>query len=275
MDNTDYYYTNGFYIQFVTNKEKRNPVNNLFFSLKNSDVKLYAVTLIQDIYTPKNKFYIPAQLNGDRPFAAYILLGFVKAEFNSFNNIELISELKTGVLGPAAFGEETQNGIHSLLPTSAEVEGWENQINNSFMLNYFVEIKKFYHISKALIFSGFAETRLGLPFTNAGIGASVQIGLLNPLTKRYHFTDSDNFQIYFSFTCKGKIIGYNATLQGGLFTKSAYTLDKINRFIGYADIGGTIIYKSFNFEYIQHFNTPEFPDAFGHSWGSLLLSVKL
>ncbi len=272
---TDYYYTNGFSFELFAPWIKDNPVNSMLLSYSSKDVVLFGFTLLQDIYTPKAKFYIHDQLNGDRPFASYILFGAKKISYNKGARIKLYSELQVGVLGPAALGEEVQNGIHKLLPTSGEVNGWENQISNSLMINYSASIGKTLTITKWFEASGIFSSQLGLPFTNAGLGLHVRVGMFNSFPAGFEFLSKREWEVFFTLSAEEKIIGYNATLQGGLFSKSVYTLQQINRFVGYASLGFTVIYKGVKLEYVQHFNTPEFSNSLYHSWGYLLFKFRL
>lgn len=271
---TDYYYTNGFAFEVFAPCIAESPVNLILLKHSSNDFVLYGATMLQDIFTPKAKFYIPDQLNGDRPFASYILLGVKKISFNRKNRVKLYSELQIGVLGPAALGEEVQNGIHKLLPTSSKVNGWENQISNSLMINYSAYIEKNILFSKLFETSGILLAQLGLPFTNVGFGLQTRIGVFNILPSGFEFLSKRKWEMFLTLSAMGKIIGYNATLQGGLFSESVYTLNEINRFVGYASIGFTAIYKCVKLEYVQNFNTPEFSNALYHSWGYLSIKIK-
>lgn len=270
---TDYYYTNGFAFEVFTSWAKRNPINSILFPFKSKEFELFSFTLTHDIFTPKAKFSVEDQLNGDRPFSAYLLLGFKKVTYNQTSKIRTYSEMQFGVLGPAAHGEEVQNGIHNNLPTSAPVVGWENQISNSLMINYSASIEKQFYLNNWFEFSGISSAKLGLPYTNVDVGVQSRIGLINPLPKDFEFISSQKWHLFLTLSASGRLVGYNATLQGGLFTESVYTLSSINRFVGYANIGLTLIYKKFKMEYVQHFNTPEFPGAVYHSWGYLLFKI--
>jgi len=271
---TDYYYTNGFAFELFAPWAKVNSLNSILLPIKSYKLELYSLSLTQDIFTPKAKFSVEEQLNGDRPFAAYLLLGFKKVTFSKVDRIRIYSEIQIGVLGPAAFGEEVQNGIHSFLPTSALVKGWENQISNSLMLNYSTSIEKQFYYNNWFDFSTISLVKFGLPFTNADVGIRTRVGLIDLFPKDFEFLSSQKWQIFLTLTAKGSLIGYNATLQGGLFSESVYTLSSINRFVGYASVGLTVIYKKFELEYVQQFNTPEFPGAVYHSWGYLLIKVE-
>ncbi len=270
---TDYYFTNGFAFEYFTPWAKQNPISSILLPTDSNGFELFSYTLTQDIFTPKEKFNVEGQLNGDRPFAAYLLLGFKKVTFTKASGVKAYSEIQIGILGPAAFGEEVQNGIHNNLPTSAQVVGWENQISNSLMLNYSVSIEKILFHKNWFEFSGISSVKLGLPFTNAELGVQTRFGLFDSLPKDFEFLSLYKWQFYLTLATRGSLIGYNATLQGGLFSKSVYTLSSINRFVGHANIGLTLIYKKFKLEYVQHFNTPEFPGAVYHSWGHLIIKV--
>lgn len=270
---TDYYFTNGFAFEYFAPWIKENMINSILLPVELSDFELYGITLIQDIFTPKERYYIPDQLDGDRPFATYLLLGFKRVSFNPIDKISIYSELQVGMLGPAASGEEVQNGIHNNLPTSDLVVGWENQISNSFMLNYSASIEKQFYYNNWMDISGISLVKLGLPFTNLNLGIKTRIGLFDFLPKEFEFCSNRKWQLFLTLAASGSFIGYNATLQGGLFSESVYTLSNINRIVGHANIGLTVVYKKFELEYIQHFNTPEFSEAFYHSWGYLLIKV--
>jgi lipid A 3-O-deacylase len=272
---TDYYFTNGFAFEIAARWEKSNPTNSILIAHTSESKVLYSLTLLQNIYTPKAKFDLSDQLNGDRPFAAYILLGAKKISFNKTDRTKLYSEIQIGILGPAAFGEEVQNGIHSLLPTSSEVNGWGNQIANSLMLNYSVSAVKSFSIKRWFELSGIVSAKLGLPYTNARVGVRTRIGFFDVFPSEFEYYSSQDFKLFLSLGTDASIVGYNATLQGGLISKSIYTLNKINRFVGYANIGIILLFNRFELEYVQQFNTPEFPGAVYHSWGYLSIKVKL
>lgn len=269
---TDYYYTNGFAIEYLTPQYNYSCFYSILLPSKNNDKVLYGYTLVQDIFTPKAKFYIPDQLDGDRPFAAYILFGVKKLSYSTKSKVKLYSELQAGILGPAALGEQTQNGIHSLLPTSAEVNGWENQISNSFMLNYSASIQKYFKIFKHLEVSGFVLGQLGLPYTNLGVGAQAKLGVFNAFPEKIKYFSQMDWELYMFFSGQINVVGYNATLQGGVFSKSFYTLSNISRIVGKAYLGFNFGYKKFNLKYSQQFITPEFSGGINHSWGFLSIT---
>jgi len=268
---TDYYYTNGFAFEVLGPWAKSIPFNQLLIPSSSETLNQFGVTLIQDIFTPEEQVDIEKQLDGDRPFAAYILLGVIKKTYDQTNKSKTISELQVGVLGPAALGEETQNGIHDILPTSSEVYGWENQISNSVAIQYTGEYYKSLYKLDWIELSGTIKGKLGIPFTQVELGAILRLGYFDNFPYDFEMFSKNKWRIYFFAEAVGKVVGYNATLQGGLFSTSVYTLDEINRFVGGYNLGLSLSYKLYKLELATNFNTSEFPGALSHKWAYVSL----
>lgn len=270
---TDYYYTNGFAFEVIAPWVKANPINSILISNPNRSIKQFGFTLVQDIYTPQERYDVEKQLEGGRPFAAYLLLGFIKKTVDPGREIKIISELQIGVLGPAALGEQTQNGIHDMLPTSSRINGWENQISNSLAIDYSSEFYKSLFRLNWFDFVGAVKGKLGIPFTQAEIGGAIRLGWFDLYPQGFEMFSKNVWTAYFFAEVFGKAVGYNATLQGGLFSTSIYTLDKINHFIGSYRLGINATYNLFTIEMALTYNTPEFPGALSHKWGYAIIRV--
>lgn len=263
---TDYYYSNGFSFEVLGPWAKLNPINKILVPNPKRSIRQFGVTLVQDIYTPHERFDVEKQLDGDRPFAAYLLLGFIKKTYDPRKRNKIISELQVGVLGPTALGEETQNGIHDLLPTSSRVNGWENQISNSLAVNYSAEFYKSFYSLSWIEFSGVAKGKLGIPFTHVELGGSLRLGYFDSYPNGFEMFSKRRWSTCFFAEALGKTVGYNATLQGGVFSSSVYTLDNINHFVGSYRLGISAVYNLFKLEIATTFNTPEFSEALSHRW---------
>ncbi len=263
---TDYYYTNGFAFEVLGPWAKPNPINAILIPNSKHSFTQYGITLIQDIYTPQERFDVEKQLDGDRPFAAYMLLGIIKKTYDPTKRTKIISALQIGVLGPAALGKETQNGIHDILPTSSRVNGWENQISNSLAINYTCEFYKSLFEISWFELSGAAKGKLGIPFTQVELGGILRLGYFDSYPKGFDMFSRRKWSAYFFAEMFGKAVGYNATLQGGLFSSSVYTLDSINHFVGSYRLGISAAYNLFKLEIATTFNTPEFQGALSHRW---------
>ena len=270
---TDYYYSNGFSFEVLGPWAKQNPINAVLVPNPNGSINQFGVTLVQDIYTPYERFDVEKQLDEDRPFAAYLLLGFIKKTYDPIKRNKVISELQIGVLGPAALGEETQNGIHDMLPTSSRINGWENQISNSVAINYSAEVYKSLYSLSWIELSGVVKGKLGIPFTQVEVGGIVRLGYLSFYPSGFEMFSERKGTAHFFAEVFGKTIGYNATLQGGLFSSSVYTLDSINNFIGSYRLGISVAYNLFKLEIATTFNTPEFHGALSHRWAYASIQV--
>jgi len=270
---TDYYYTNGFAFEVMGPWAKGNPINSILIPSTSKSINQFGVTLTQDIFTPQEKYNVEEQLKGDRPFAAYMLLGFIKKSFNPERNIKIISEVQVGVLGPAALGKETQDGIHDMLPTSKRLNGWENQISNTLAINYSIEVYKSLFSLRWFNLYGSAKGKLGIPFTHLEIGSSIRLGWFGLYPQGFESFSKRNWTAYFFVEAFGRIVGYNATMQGGLFNTSIYTLSDINNFLVNYKLGVTFGYKLFTLELASTYNSPEFPEALSHKWAYAIIRV--
>ncbi|MCD6598711.1 MAG: lipid A deacylase LpxR family protein, partial [Bacteroidales bacterium] len=206
---TDYYYTNGFAFEVLGPWAKPNPINIVLIPSPEKSVTQFGITLIQDIFTPQERFDVEKQIDGDRPFAAYLLVGFIKKSYDPRKNIEVLSELQIGVLGPAALGKETQDGIHDLLPTSERLNGWENQISNSLAINYTCEFYKSFFEIGWFEFSGAAKGKLGIPFTQVELGGIVRLGYFDSYPNGFEMFSIRKRNAYLFAEVFGKAVGYN------------------------------------------------------------------
>ena len=263
---TDYYYTNGFAFEVLGPWAKPIPINRILIPSSDKSLNQFGVTINQDIFTPQERVDVEKQLDGDRPFAVYLLLGLIKKTFDHANKTKVMSEIQVGVLGPAALGKETQNGIHDMLPTSSRVNGWENQISNSIAIQYTGEFYKTLYQVGWIEISGVIKGKLGIPYTQVEVGSILRFGYFDAYPYDLEMFSKNSWSVYFFAEVTGRAVVYNATLQGGLFSTSIYTLDEINRFVGNYNLGLSLAYKLFKLELATNFNTPEFPGALSHKW---------
>jgi lipid A 3-O-deacylase len=107
---TDRDYTQGIYIEKLNPYFKKFFLTKLLWHPKFSDIK-FGIAIEHDAYTPN--FIAPPEIQyGDRPYAAALVLktylvttDFVKAE-------RICTSISTGIIGPAAGGEQMQRTIH-------------------------------------------------------------------------------------------------------------------------------------------------------------------
>ena len=136
---TDENYTQGYSFELVAPFLEKNPANYLLLTPKNSKAK-YGLAIehigftAPDIGSPEIQF-------GDRPFAAAIMLKSFAITTDTLANSRLTSSLSLGLIGPGAFGEEMQAGIHKITGNTIP-EGWKNQIKNDVVINYEIAYEK-------------------------------------------------------------------------------------------------------------------------------------
>ena len=190
---TDYYFTNGFEFEVMGPWAKDIPINRALIPTSKNYVDLYGVTLIQHMFTPFEKFDVEKQMDGDRPFAAYLMLGLTKKSFNNTKGLSVISEIQIGVLGPAALGEETQDAIHRMSGNSAELNGWENQISNSLAINYLAEISKTLYSTGWLDIYAKGKGAVGIPYTHLQIDGGIRAGLFDEFPPEFEMLSKKKF----------------------------------------------------------------------------------
>ena len=84
---------------------------------------LSGLALGQEIYTPRHNVSDPVA--GDRPHAAW-LYGAMQLQRLAGVRLQTL-ELRVGITGPLALGEQVQNSVHRLLHNHLE-SGWEHQL---------------------------------------------------------------------------------------------------------------------------------------------------
>jgi lipid A 3-O-deacylase len=99
----------------------------------------FELVLGQTIFTPQNLRLNPPDPT-DRPYAAWLYAGaglYQETDHRSLDHLQLL----VGVVGPAALGEQVQNGFHDLISginSQVTAAGWGSQLKNEagVMLSY-------------------------------------------------------------------------------------------------------------------------------------------
>ena len=270
---SDENYTQGYNFELVTPFLKKNPTNYLFFKPKNNEYK-YGLSLEHIGFTPFNIKSEEIQV-GDRPFAASIMLKSFAIATDTISKSRFISSLTVGLIGPGAFGKEMQVAIHKATGNTIP-QGWINQIKNDVVLNYEVSYeKKIAGYKNLFSLQTNSSLRLGTLFTNASVGFNATLGIINaPFTS---FTTKNKFQLYLYSQPIVTVVGYDATLQGGLFnTKSTYTIpnNSIERFTAQNNYGVVLQTKTMYFEYSRTSITREFNTGKAAKYGGIKVGFK-
>lgn len=276
LDYTDRFYTNGLRVDLILPLFQANPLGKIMLPYWGAATNYYGITLCQNMYTPSTT-KTGGILYGDRPYAAYLYLGSFKISNDTLRQIRQTSEIWVGIIGPSSYGEWVQRSFHNSVPTNNEPLGWEYQIQNDLVLNYNLSLEKGIFSRRNSDLSVTASGSIGTLYTNIGGGFRFRAGWLNPWFINLGVARKDRLkasglrrsQMYFFIKGSGKVVGYDATLQGGVFNRSSvYTLPagEITRLVFQTSAGLTFSYGGIRLDLEQFMLSPEFHEGWWHKW---------
>jgi hypothetical protein len=285
FDNTDRYYTNGIRFDFISPFLKQSPLSWLMLPYWGKGINYYGLSIGQNMYTPSTT-KVGGIHYGDRPYAAYLFLGSFKISNDPGKRFRQTSELDLGVIGPLAFGDFLQKTVHSNLPTNSEPLGWEYQIQNDVILNYNLTYEKGILSTRRVELNLNGVGSLGTLYTNMGGGFQFRTGKMNSYFGTYGFSRNklnkvagySKFQAFLFVTSLGRLVGYDATLEGGMFNKSSiYTLNskEISYLTYQGTLGFTLSYEGFRLDVEQFLLSPEFHGCAWHKWVHIGLTISM
>lgn len=237
--------------------------------LKHSVIQ-YGLSATQDCFTPAS-IRRDTILKGDRPYSATIFLGHYKVSNDEKKKQRLASELDLGAIGPCAMCEEEQKGIHKALDNLQPL-GWQFQIANDVYLNYRLRYDRNILAGRFMDLTALAEVNAGTIYDNAALGANLRLGSMQGYFENQR---SRKFQFYGFAQGWAKAVGYNAALQGGLFSKSINTLTQaeIAPVVLKGTFGANLSYKGISLEYGRVFITREIKTWWDHGWGYINITT--
>lgn len=271
---SDLYYTQGYTFELVTPWLKGNPINKILITPKNSESR-YGLSFEQTGFVPTD---ISADkiLYGDRPYAATIALKSFVITTDTIYTSRLSSSLTTGMIGPVALGDEMQTNIHKWIGNELPM-GWKYQMKNDLMLDYELAYEKqLLQVQNVFRINLDTKARLGTYNTHASAGINATLGIINsPFTS---FKSQNRFQVYLYAQPQIKAVGYDASLQGGLFsTNNPYTIPSgdIERLVLQNNYGIVIRFKKLYFEYSRADISREFKTGNAHKWGGFKIGFHI
>jgi len=245
------------------------------------------LSLGQNIYTPEDTqttAYQPA----DRPYAAWLYLGVMFQLHRDLppGQIDTLDtwEVQLGVVGPAALGEQVQNGFHRIINADT-AKGWDQQLHNEPGLNLIYERKWRFETAGARTGWGadlipHAGFSIGNIFTYANAGGSLRYGYKLPAdfgTNLIRPSGDSNagrrekFGVWLFGSVDGRAVARDLTLDGNTFRDSP-SIDK-KPFV--ADLVGGVALgtRHWQLTYAQALRTKEFEGQSDEQvFGSLSLS---
>lgn len=277
FSNTDRYYTNGVVLGYSAPGMVNIPVNKLILSLRRNSVVHASISLHHAMFTPFTT-KTPPLLQDERPYASTLFMRYSQTSDDAISGLRLTSSIDAGVIGDAALGRYFQKSVHATVPTNDEPMGWETQIRNDLVLNYSVNIQKQLLKSTNAEVYAHGDATLGTLYTRAGMGINAIAGLFTPgltnLPKDY--SDLQKVQRDWQYGIRGgiefRLIGYDATLQGGIFSnENIYALKpgEIERMVAAMHLGVFARYRKLGINISQYYLSPEFKEGKQHLWGQI------
>jgi len=266
---TDIYYTQGIHIEVVSPGLKQFPLSKLLVCPNYTNIK-YGIGAEHDGYTPTTIRSDEIQY-GDRPFAACLFLKTFLEATDESKRQKISATLSTGLIGPGAGGKEMQTTIHRWL-NGVHPHGWQYQISNDAILNYQLDYEKqLVSYGHVLSINADAMGRAGTLSDKAAGGFTLMAGYLDD-PFRVIASTKKNFRIYAYEHPEIDIIGYDATLEGGVFDhNSPYTIttNNISRIVLQNRFGFVVQYQRVWLEYFQSYLSREFKTGNYHVWGGI------
>lgn len=224
----------------------------------------YTASLLHESYTPSS-IRSDNVLREDRPYAA---LAAIKLEGFAYGGkgVESISSAVTlGVIGPPAQGREIQTAIHRATGDFIPL-GWQHQIRTDVLINYGIEYRRSFLRSSVFRLTAVTSADAGTLQSRLGAGL---MAMLRPLA-----TTRSAIQPSFFAAANGRLIGYDARLQGGVFNRrSPYVLtaSQISRTVGSAIVQLRLDYQKMGVGGEYNWLSREFVSGQPHAWGRLFV----
>ena len=275
---TDRYYTQGVQLSIIHPIIKYSPLSYALIRLNRKALNYYGLNIEQDCFTPKSIRYDTLNYL-ERPYAAIFFVSHTLNSLNPEKKMALQTQLDLGEIGPCARCEDEQKAIHRSL-LNIQPLGWENQLQTNYIINYRAKFEKGLFNRKHREIIGQTSVSLGTLYTDASVGLMGRMGFFSPYFSnlgmdKYSKYRKSNFQFYGILKLNAKVVGYNATLQGGVFNnESIYTIsdNRITRVVVDGMAGIVLTYKRIGLEYSKFYLSPDFKEGLEHHWGRCLIT---
>jgi lipid A 3-O-deacylase len=253
---TDRYFTQGIALEVAASWVRRIPVARALIAPPNTQLR-YSIAYEDDGYTPTD-LKASAILLRDRPYAGTKQLRVIALARDTAHRQRITSGLNIGIIGQGAGGAEIQTFIHRHTGNTIP-RGWQHQIRNDVILNYEAGLEReLMRAGSHVSLAGNAVGRLGTYNTALGIGTTLLAGRVGaPFREQV----PNSRAMYAYFKPQVNVVGYDATLQGGLFNRtSPYTIaaGDLRRVVYRHAIGAVYRRGTWYAEYYQSLTTPEF-----------------
>jgi hypothetical protein len=274
---TDNYYTAGLALSYTNSTFKKTPAQLILNSKNKEHLTFSGFGLEHRIFTPYS-IGNPSAVENDRPYSAYVLATNFTVLINMQKKLKLSNEIGFGIMGPAVKGKEVQIFVHEVIGSVIPV-GWENQLENSFLIDYQFRIEKgLFNDWLAEHFKPFVAARVGTLTDEFQVGVITKIGNKSNFLASTAKTSTIKKDFIWEWVLEANLKGvlYDATLEGGLFNKGeTVILDKPEKISQQYQLrmGGNLYYKNLSFRYMVKYNSRNFTTATIHRYASLNIGL--
>jgi hypothetical protein len=259
---------------------RHSPVNRMLGPVPAGSTRYHGIKLHYDGFTPLRIQDAFIRRN-DRPYASYVYADLLRIANHPVRRLRLTTALNLGFIGPAAGAKGFQTKLHELLDAPTP-RGWDYQIQTDLVLGYEAKLEKqVLAVGRGVELLGVAQASLGTLQTYVSGGSRLRAGLLNPYFRDLGVTSRANrggqrVQLYAEGQLEGRLVGYNATLQGGLLRQdNPYTLaaSAVRRAVvrGAGTLG--LGFAGVRLETSAVYVSPEFSGGRPHKWGQFSLQA--
>lgn len=283
---SDRYYTSGLRIGWTSGADAVDAAAAWGHAIWGDGTTRVSIDITQSLFTP-NDTQIDPPNPFDRPYAGVLL-----ADFGLIHDTAATRDLvavSLGVVGPAALGEEVQNGFHNIIGDTPN-RGWHYQVPDQPAVNLLVQ--RTWRLPIADL--GPLETDVLPSLTGAvgdvrdyfqagsvfrlgqGLGSDFGTARIEPgLNGADAFTQTAPFVWYVFGGADGQAVGYDVTLDGSTFRRNSPSVPRIWD-VGEFEGGLALIWHGVRVSYTQTWQTQEFRGARSglFNFGSLTASVK-
>jgi hypothetical protein len=277
---TDRYYTAGAFLEYSF-LAKKNLLEKLLISTRDSLPSFFTIGVTQWIYTPNNIGSETVQQN-DYPYSGVLFFHLDREKILSAKKI-ISSSVWLGIIGPAAMASQFQNLVHHVIHGEIP-EGWENQMPDYPVINYNFLYQQVFLPLNHFALSGFSYTQAGSLLNTEKLGMDISFSTQKGdwFPERLYVSSRKDIQKKFKFFIllkpSAQFVATNGMLEGSLFEKKDFyhiADSDIERLI--YELSGTLglRYHNFTVSYIQNKQSKLFKTVYAHSYGSVVLSFRI
>jgi lipid A 3-O-deacylase len=273
----DGYYTNGMFVKYnLAGRSTSDKVEKKIFSFELAQ-KIYIAHSRKILPSPNAQLNIPGGIQQiDRPIAGY-LFGRVSKSLFYKNRSVLQLGASIGTIGKNSFGKDVIAIWHEAIGVKDHWNWvWDYQVKNEFGANVhgtFGYSLLPYRQQQLIQLSSISQATIGSIFTDVSQSLLVQIGKLRSMSSSSFWSsrlassensdDNGALEWFLFYKPEIKYQAYNATVQGGMFTKEkGQIIAAVNPLVFSHEFGVQLSRPKFSVRYSMFFQSKEAKNQF-------------